>query len=147
VINLLDFAIYLVLLIVLMVWQGVAVGFNLAFAPLYVLLAAMLSIGCGFFVSALSIRYRDFLAMIPLLLQAGTYLSPIAYPASVVPEAYQKFYFLNPIACLLEGFRFSLFGSAISMNHQIYLVVFTLVFFSLGFLYFRRVEKVIADIV
>ena len=96
--------------------------------------------------SALTIRFRDFQHITPMLLRVGMYATPIAYPASAVPEKYQLLFYMNPMAGVVEGMRWCIIGGN-PINHYAYvsfIVIFLLL--ALGLIYFKRVERVMADI-
>ena len=97
--------------------------------------------------SSLTIRYRDFQHVIPFLVQIGLYATPIAYPASMIPDKYQLMYHLNPMAGVVEGFRWSILGGQnISEFAWVSFIVIIVLFIS-GLFYFRKVERIMADIV
>lgn len=84
-------------------------GFHFLFLPQF-----FSSLGIGIWLSALSIRYRDLQYVLPFAVQLGLYASPVAYPSSLVPEQYIAFYYLNPMAGMIDGMRWAMFGSPIS---------------------------------
>ena len=106
----------------------------------------MAALGVGIWVSSLTIRYRDFQHVIPFMVQVGLYATPIAYPASMIPEKYQMIYHLNPMAGIVEGFRWSLLGQDPLPEYAwvSYVVIFSLFFTSI--FYFKKVERIMADI-
>jgi lipopolysaccharide transport system permease protein len=147
VVGFVDFGVSLILLIILMIVYGFTPSMNLVFAPLFILLNIVAALSAGIWLSALTIRYRDFQHVIPFIVQFGMYATPVAYPARLVPEKYQLIYNLNPMAGVIQGFRWSLFGgdppdvySYISMGVIVSLFISSL-------FYFKKVEDVMADIV
>ncbi|MFT7035862.1 MAG: lipopolysaccharide transport system permease protein [Cyclobacteriaceae bacterium] len=142
-----DFLITLSILIALMVFYQVPISQNLVFLPLFFLLNVIGALGVGIWLSALTIRYRDFQHVVPFLVQIGLYATPIAYPASLVPEKYQWLYHLNPMTGIISGFRWSLFGE--EGFHPMTFISFTMIFvlFISGVWYFKRMEKTMADLV
>ena len=142
-----DFAITLLFLIVLMIYYGVAVSSNIIQLPIYFVLDVMGALGVGIWVSSLTIRYRDFQHVVPFLVQVGLYATPIAYPASLVPEKYQLIYHLNPMAGVVEGFRWSIIGSGPLSEYAWLSFVVIILLFVTSLFYFKRVERVMADIV
>jgi lipopolysaccharide transport system permease protein len=142
-----DFAITLLFLIILMIFYDVPVSSNIIQLPVYFILGVMASLGIGVWVSSLTIRYRDFQHVVPFLVQVGLYATPIAYPASLIPDKYQLIYHINPMAGVIEGFRWSILGNeSISQYAWISFVVIIILFISSLF-YFKRVERIMADIV
>lgn len=146
-VNLVDFSINMLILAALMIYHQQAVGLNILLAPVYIILTGVFSISLAFFFGGMSVRYRDFLTLLPMLVQLGTYLTPIAYPIEQVPEKYLTFYMLNPVTCIVQGFRFCLFDVEINWYFQGYLLVVCTVLFFVGFSYFNKVQKNVADII
>lgn len=146
-VGLVDFAVALVLLIVIMFYYQQPVGDNFGYTLVFMLLNLFCSLAVGVWLSALTIRFRDFQHVVPFMVQIGLYATPIAYPASMVPEKWQFFYHLNPMAGLVEGMRWSLLGVG-ELNDYSYLsIVVTFILFVTGIFYFHRTERIIADIV
>jgi lipopolysaccharide transport system permease protein len=146
-----DFAVALLFLLVLMLYYQITPSANIIFLPVFLLLTILSALAAGIWLSALTIRYRDFQHVIPFLVQFGLYATPIAYSASVItdnlPSWASYIYYLNPMAGVVEGFRWCLLGG--SAPHQLSYVSFTIIalLFISGLLYFKKVERVMADIV
>jgi lipopolysaccharide transport system permease protein len=146
-----DFAIALLFLVVLMVIYKTAPSINLIYLPLFTLLTIISALAAGIWLSALTIRYRDFQHVVPFLVQFGLYATPIAYPASVItgnlPAWTSSLYYLNPMAGVVEGFRWSLLGGP--PPHMLSYLSFVMVgiLFITGLIYFKRVERIMADLV
>jgi lipopolysaccharide transport system permease protein len=89
--------------------------------------------------------------MIPFLVQVGLYITPIAYPAELIvnslPQYLTVLYFMNPMACVVEGFRWSIFGMGIFNIYTILSFIMVMVLLVSGLAYFKRTEKVMADLV
>lgn len=123
---------------------------NIEFKPLYFVGYLSLIILCGLtggiWLSALTIRYRDFKYLVPFFLRLGFFITPIGYPLSAVPQEYKWIYHLNPLSGIMEGLRWSILGGQIPDNIFIlpYLSIFVLLV--AGVFYFRRVETTMADI-
>ncbi len=151
VVGLIDFAIVLLILSAMMFYYGVEPASNIAALPLFLLLNVISALGIGIWISALTVRFRDFQYVVPFLVQLGLYISPVAYPSSYameyLPEWAIKLYFLNPIAGVCDGFRWALFGLDSISELTVLSFVSGLILFSSGILYFQRVEGKIADIV
>ena len=142
-----DFTITLAFLLVMMIIYKVPITQELIYFPLFFILNVMAALGAGIWTSALTVRFRDFQHVIPFVVQVGMYATPIAYPASLVPEKYQLLYHLNPMVGVVEGFRFSLLGTAAPGIYSIMSYFIIVVIFISGLYYFRKVERVMADIV
>ena len=142
-----DFFITLIFLGGLMVYYNVSLSLNVYLLPLFFLLGVLAALGMGIWMSSLTIRYRDFQHVIPFLVQIGLYATPIAYPVSMIPDKYQLIYHLNPMAGVVEGFRWSILGGQnISEFAWVSFIVIIVLFIS-GLFYFRKVERIMADIV
>jgi lipopolysaccharide transport system permease protein len=145
--NLVDFAFAFAVLIGLMLYYGIALTAGVLLTPLLVLLAAVTALGVGLWLSALNVKYRDVRYVIPFLVQLWLFASPVAYSASIVPSAWRPVYDLNPMAGVVEGFRWALLGTGhldplvgVSALGSLSLLVS-------GLVYFRRTERTFADIV
>ncbi|MCB9352630.1 MAG: ABC transporter permease [Lewinellaceae bacterium] len=143
---LIDLGIVLALLLLLLIYYRVSPGSNLLFFPLFLILAIMAGLTGGLWLSALTIRFRDFKYISPLFLRIGIFITPIAYPASAVPEAYLFWYFLNPLAGIIEGFRWSLTGTVPLPVYAFVGFALLIILFVGSLLYFSKVEEVIADV-
>lgn len=147
VVGLIDFAVAFGLYIILAAWFGHTIPASIVYLPLFILVIIVSSLAVGIWLSALTIRFRDFQYIIPFMVQVGMYITPIAYPATLIPEKYLALYYLNPMAGVVEGFRWSLVGGAPPHEYAYYsFVVIGLLFIS-ALYYFRKVERQMADIV
>jgi len=146
--NLVDFFIGSALFIGFMAYYEIPLGWNLLLWPALVLLLVLLSLGLGVFLSALNVKYRDFRYAVPFAIQLLMFATPIIYPASMVPEKFRWLVALNPLSGLIEAFRYALVPSrAIDWDLLWFSVGITAVLFVAGVAYFKRAEKVFADIV
>ena len=147
--SLVDFLITLGMLVVLMLWYGFAPGWQLAFLPLFVLLAFSLSLGVGLFLAALNVEYRDFRYVVPFIVQFGLFISPIAFTTANVPERWRTLYALNPMVGIIDGFRWSILGgqAPIDLKTLGISIAVTVSFMLLGLWYFRRMERSFADVI
>ncbi len=146
--KLLDFGIAFVILIGMMLFYGVAPTAAIWTLPFFVLLAAATALGVGVWLSALTVVHRDIRHVVPFLVQFWLFATPVAYSSSLVPERWRALYGLNPMAGVVEGFRWALLGRA-SVSGAL-LTVSTLTVAALlvsGLYYFRRVERTFADVV
>lgn len=144
--DLVDFAIAALLLIPMMLWFGVLPGPSMLLAPLVVLLAATLALGIGLWIAALNVEYRDVRVVIPWILQIAMYATPVVYPLSALPERYRWIATLNPMTGVVEGFRATLFGSPLPVVPLLVSIVAALLFLLGGAFYFRRMERLFADV-
>jgi lipopolysaccharide transport system permease protein len=146
--GLADFLVAFVLVLVMMALNAVLPTWNLLAVPLLVLFAVLTALAVGLWLAALNVRYRDVRYAVPFLTQVWMFATPVAYPSSLVPSAYRPLYGLNPMAGVVEGFRWALLGlgepPAALMSVSVLTVLALLVG---GMYYFRRLEREFADIV
>jgi len=146
--GLIDFIIAFVFLFFVLIYYRFSPTTHIIFLPFFILLLFAISSAAGIFLSSLSIRYRDVQYMIPFVVQIGLYISPVAYPSSIIPEKYHMLYHLNPLTTVIDGFRWCITGAPeINLNHIALTSLGTLVLLSCSIYYFRKVENIIADIV
>jgi lipopolysaccharide transport system permease protein len=143
-----DFAISLVVFFGLLAYFRIWPGWPLLFLPLFIILAIATSLAFGIWLAALNVRYRDIAYVTPFLIQLSLYLSPVAYSAQLIPGGPWRYaYALNPLAGLIEGFRWSLVrGHAPDFMLAVSVAVVAVLLVS-GIYFFRRTEKTFADIV
>jgi lipopolysaccharide transport system permease protein len=146
---LVDFLITVALLAVVMAWQGVAPSWTLLALPPFLALALALAMGIGVLLAALNVRYRDFRYVVPFIVQVGLFVSPIAFSSDSVPARWQPLYVLNPLAGIIDGFRWSILGgrTPIDPTSLASSVVITLAVLAIGVAYFRRTERSLADVI
>ncbi len=146
-VGLVDLAVAVLFLMAMMLWYKQPLTLNILYLPIFLIFLMICSLGVGIWLSALTVRYRDFQHILPFVVQVGLYISPVAYPANIIPEKYKLVYYLNPMAGIIDGFRWSLLSTgAIGVYQYVSLGICIIVFFS-GWLYFNRAEKLMADIV
>jgi lipopolysaccharide transport system permease protein len=134
------------MLILLMAWYHVVPTPAVAALPLYVVLGVLAAFAVTLWTSALSVRYRDARYVLPFLLQIWLFITPVAYPASMVPGRWRLIYALNPMATVVEGFRSSLLGTPAPGAMAIIAVAAVAATLSAGIAYFRSVEGTIVDL-
>jgi lipopolysaccharide transport system permease protein len=148
IVHLVDLFIGLLLLVPFGLYFGAINLLTFASLPLFLLLTMFLCLGGGFWVSALTVKYRDFRFIIPFMVQFGVFVSPVGYGTFLIPNEWIWLYMLNPIVGIIDGFRWCFFG--ISYPYLLYSIsisiVMTLFLFVTGFLYFRRMERSMGDI-
>jgi lipopolysaccharide transport system permease protein len=146
--SIVDFLIAFVVLLGMMFFYGIFPSLNVLWLPLFLLLAVVTALGVGLWLSALNVQYRDVRYLVGFVTQIWLFATPIAYPSSMLPEPWRTVYGLNPMAGVVEGFRWALLGTnsgpgpiiAVSASAAIVILV-------TGAFYFRRMEKTFADIV
>jgi lipopolysaccharide transport system permease protein len=145
--RLVDFTCAFVVLIGLMLYYEILPGHTLWALPFFIVLVLANGIGVGLWLSALSVRYRDVRHMIPFLTQLWFFVSPVAYPSSVVPNEWRTLYGINPMVGVIEGFRWSLLGKGDGLGSPLIAsVAVTLLLLVGGLFYFRSKEGTIADV-
>ncbi len=146
--TLVDFAIAFVVLILVMLGFGITPGADsLWMVPVALLTLSLTAMGAGSWLAALNVQYHDVRHLTPFVVQVWMYSSPIVYPLSLVPEAYRWIYALNPLSSILAGFRAALLGTPGPTSGQVALSLLgALIIFIGGVLYFRRTERVFADV-
>jgi lipopolysaccharide transport system permease protein len=145
---LVDFAVAFVILVAMMAWYGVRPSWTLFLLPVFVLLALNAAVAVGLWLSAINVKYRDVGHAIPFVVQLWMFASPVAYPMSVVPEKWRFLYQMNPMAGVIEGFRWAILGK----QHPDFSVMYisasiVVVLLILGVVYFKRMEETFADVV
>ena len=144
---LVDFAIAFVILLGMMLYFGFYPTVNIIWLPAFILLALATSLGVGLWLSALNVQYRDFQYTLPFIIQLWLFASPVVYPSSLLPEPYRMIYGLNPMAGVIEGFRWALLGTSPPSSLVAVSVVVVIAILISGAFYFRRMEKTFADVV
>lgn len=147
--GLVDFALAFLVLFFMMLYYGIVPTTAVWTLPLFVLLAMITALGVGFWLSAMNVLYRDIGYVLPFLTQFWMTLTPIAYPASLLPEQWRLVYALNPMTGVVEGFRWALLGSTASVPTGMLAVSTTISIIVLitGLYYFKRMERRFADMV
>jgi lipopolysaccharide transport system permease protein len=145
---LIDFAISFTVLVAMLLWYGVAPSVTLVAVPAFALLAVTSALAASLWFSALNVEYRDVRYVLPFLLQFWLFATPVAYPASLLPERWRVLYALNPMVSVVEGFRWALLGSPCPGPWSIAVSTITaVVVLAAGLVYFRRVEGSFADVI
>jgi len=147
--GLVDFAVSLGCLALLMLWYGVAPGWQIVALPAFTLLALVTALAVGLWLSALNVQYRDVRYTIPFLSRFWLFVTPVAYTSDIVPHRWRALFGLNPMTGVVEGFRWALLGAEEAAPGW-QLATSTAVTAALlvgGLYYFRRMEKSFADVV
>jgi lipopolysaccharide transport system permease protein len=146
--GLVDFAISCLMLAAMMFWFGIVPTKGLLLLPVFILLVMVAALSTGLWLSALNVKYRDVGHAIPFIVQLWMFASPVAYPVSVVPERWRLIYSLNPMAGVIEGFRWALLGKEQPELGVIAITtVMIVILFLGGLVYFKRMEETFADVV
>ncbi len=145
--GLVDLGIASSILALMMLWYGIAPTVNIFFVPVLILLMMLTAAGVGMWLSALAVRYRDIKHAIQFIVQALMYAAPVVWPVSLIPQHYRLLYGLYPMAGVIEGFRSALIGSTPMPWDLIGVGTLSALILALsGALYFRRMERVFADV-
>lgn len=146
--GLVDFAIAFTILVGMMLFYGIMPTAAIITLPAFLLLSLATALSMGLWLSALNVRYRDVGYVIPFLAQTWLWATPVAYPTSLVPERWQALYSLNPMAGVVEGFRWALLGSEGVPGPMLAISALAVVLVLVsGLFYFNRTEKTFADVV
>ncbi|MCS6881934.1 MAG: ABC transporter permease [Oscillochloridaceae bacterium] len=147
-VSMVDFAIAAVIFAPLMIVYKIAVGWTIIFLPLLLTIQVLFTVGISLAAAAINVFYRDVRFIIPLALQIWMYLSPVIYPTSLVPERLQFFYFLNPMATLIESYRrIIFFNQPPDWFYLSITIAITTVVVLISYWYFKRVECLFADLI
>jgi lipopolysaccharide transport system permease protein len=144
-----DFLVAFVVLAMMMVYYGIVPTIAVVTLPVFLLLALITALGVGLWLSALNVLYRDVGYITPFLTQFWLFITPIAYPASMIPERWRLLYALNPMTGVVEGFRWALLGTQQSGSIELLAVsaFISLIVLISGLFYFKRMERSFADMV
>lgn len=149
--GLVDLALAFGVMVVLLVWYQVPLGFNLVMLPVLIVLTSALAFAVGALLSSLNVKYRDIRYVIPFLTQFWMFATPIIYPVSMVPEKYQWIFKLNPLTGIIEGYRVALLSGMNNSGFDWAAIGFsafiTLLLLAYAAYYFRSTEKIFADII
>ena len=149
IVNLVDFLISFAILIGLMFWYHFLAPWTIIALPLFFIQALLISLGAGFYVAAINVKYRDFRYIVPFIVQFGLYVSPVGFSSNVVPEKWRLLYSVNPMVGVIDGFRWAITGdiTQINMNGYFLSLGVTILLMVLGIWYFRKTERSFADII
>lgn len=148
IVSLVDFVISFFILIGLMIYYQYVPDLKMVLLPFFLIIALIFSLGAGFWISSLNIKYRDFKFIIPFIVQFGLYVSPVGFTSEVVPQKWRLLYALNPMVGVIDGFRWAVLGNFKLYMPGLLISLFTVVIiFVSGIWYFRKTERSIADII
>lgn len=146
-VGLVDFAVAFLLLLALAGYYGVTPSLALLTVPLWAMLALLTALAVGLWLSAINVKYRDVRYTVPFMTQLWMFATPVAYPTSIVPEAWRPVYALNPMVGVVDGFRYAVLGTdppRLTVTISVLSVAIVLV---AGLFFFRRMERLFADYV
>jgi len=144
-----DYLISCGLLLLLVVWFGVPLGWQFALIPFVTVVAVLAALGIGLLAAAFNAHYRDFRHVLPIVLQLGAFISPVGYLTNVLPEKWQLIYALNPVVGIIDAFRWCVLGASdlIFPPSILVTIVFTVVTLWYGLVVFHRMECTFADVI
>jgi lipopolysaccharide transport system permease protein len=147
-VALVDFAILLGLFTASLAWTGLIPTYRVVFLPVFVLLTLLLALGAGLWLAALTVRFRDFRIVVPLLLQIGVFATPVGYRTDFLPN-WQALLALNPMTGVIDAYRWCLLseGTVFYWQSLLFTLAWTVVLLATGIWYFRHTEKSFADII
>jgi lipopolysaccharide transport system permease protein len=146
--GLVDLAVAFVLLLLVLAWYGITPSIRLIAAPALALLAAVSALAPGIWLAALNVRYRDVRHVIPFLVQIWLFVTPVAYSSSLIPPRWRSLYGLNPMASVVDGFRWMIAPQASASGAELAVAVAALtILLTAGLYFFRRMERSFADVV
>ena len=144
--GLVDVAISFTVLVGLLLVYGIAPTAAVLVVPLLIAFVATTALAVSLWLSALNVRYRDVRYTLPFLVSVWLFASPVAYPSSLVPESWRPIYGLNPMVGVIDGFRWALLGNAEAPGVSLLVSIATVaLLFAGGLIYFRRMERSLAD--
>ena len=143
-----DFGLAFLVLLGMMFYYGILPTWNSVWLPLFLLLGIVTALGVGVWLSAVNVQYRDVPHTLPFITQFWMFATPIVYPSSLLPEPWRAVYGINPMAGVVEGFRWALFGANTAPGPIILVSAAAAVALLVsGALYFRRMERSFADVI
>ena len=148
-VGLIDFCVSLVILAGVLAWYGMMPDWHILLLPVFVVLAVLVAIGPALWAAAMIVKYRDFRFVIPFAVQVGLYVSPVGFSAKIIPPEWLLLYSLNPMVCVIDGFRWAILGG----ESPLYLPGFALSLVVTAFMLwfgihtFRRTERSFADMI
>jgi lipopolysaccharide transport system permease protein len=149
VVSLVDFFISFVILVMLMLWYRFLPDWQFLLLPVFITIAFLASLGPALWITALNVKYRDFRYVIPFIVQLGLYLSPVGFSSSVIPEQWRLLYYINPMAGVIDGFRWCILGgeNRIFVPGLLMAIGVTGLFLWYGIRQFRKMENSFADLI
>ncbi len=149
IVSFVDFLISGMIMLALMAWYNFVPDWRILTLPLFILIAFAAAIGAGLWLAALNVQYRDFRYIVPFIVQFGLYVSPVGFSSTVVPEKWRFLYSLNPMVGVIDGFRWAILGGDTNLYWSGFLLSIAIValFVTSGVWYFRKMERIFADVI
>lgn len=146
-VSMVDFLISFLLIIAMMIWYRISPSWQIIFIPVFTFMAAGFALGIGMIAATLNVKYRDFQQLIPFILQLGIYLSPVGYLNQIVPKKWELIYSFNPMAGIINGFRWALAPNVIQPYWPgvTFAACVSMAFLYIGIKVFRSAENSFAD--
>jgi lipopolysaccharide transport system permease protein len=146
-VALVDFTVSFCLLALMMIWYQIIPSWQIIFFPFFIMMSAFTAVGLGLIAATFNAKFRDFQQLVPFLLQMGMYISPVGYLNQLVSPKWEALYSLNPMAGIINGFRWSLVPASIPVYIPgvIYSAIFSIGALVIGIIVFRRAEAGFAD--
>jgi len=134
-----------------MIFYGITPGNKFLYLSIFIALTIISALSVGIWISALTIRYRDLQHVVPFLVQFGLYATPVGYPSELIvknlPDWAVTLFYLNPMAGIVEGFRWTILGGSPPSVNVYYSFGVAILLFISGLYFFKKVERVMADII
>ena len=140
-----DFLVSFALIVLALIMFRVVPDWKIIFFPFFFLLNIVAGFSIGVWISSLTFRYRDFQHIAPYIINFSIWLTPVFYPTTILPPHLSKLMYLNPMAFVIEGYRYTLVGDKMPSPYFLVSIIPVLILFVAGLLYFRRIEDEIAD--
>lgn len=149
IVSAVDFLISFAMLCILMIIYRFLPSPYIVLLPVFFLPASLTALGIGFLFSALGVKYRDFHYIMPFIVQFGMYISPVGFSSSVIPEKWRLLYSLNPMVGVIDGFRWCIQGTEVSLYPPAFVIsiVSSITVFCIGLWFFRKTEKTFVDFI
>ena len=137
------------LLLALMLLYGVMPDWRIVTLPFFAAMAFTAAVGAGVWLAALNVRYRDFRYVVPFMVQAGLYISPVGFSSHLFPDGWRLLFYLNPITGVIDGFRWALLSGQLDLYAPGLLLsgFVTAMLVVVGIYHFRKTEKTFADVI
>jgi lipopolysaccharide transport system permease protein len=146
--SLVDFCVSMILLVLMLACYGIWPGWHVLFLPVWLAILLALALGIGLFAASLMVRYRDVGYVLPVALQMGLFISPVAWSTALVPDRYRWILRVNPLSGVLDGFRWSLLGEGTpSMSAIAYSTAMAVAVLWVGAATFKQQERSLADVI